>query len=178
MKATDFLALTTERAQKMSLEQIVRYFNNQIRLDNKVNMRSKWEDILKSSTSFDVITGTNTFTLPDDFQELTKVTDANLVKYFRGFGDTKVQVSNGEITFPESTSETYTIKYWKKFPVLSLSDELDLDDEIIDTMTPIWVHGLEFYYFSDRKKIIERDVASGNYVDAKTMIFPSKVTTI
>ena len=178
MKATDFLALVTERARKMSVEQIVRYFNNQIRLDNKINMRRKWGDILKSTASFDVETGTNTFTLPTDFQKLTKVTDKNLKKYFRGFGDAKVQISNKEITFPEKTSETYTIEYWKKFPVLNTSDALVLDDEIVDTMLPIWTHGLEFFYFSDRKKIIERDVADGNYVDAKTMVFPSKVTSI
>ena len=86
------------------------------------------------------------------------------------------EVSDIELVFKDGrvieAKASKNLDYLKKITKLESEDEdLPFGERLQDIMLPVFVAGVQYFYFTDTKKIVDRQLQANNYATAKANAF-------
>ncbi len=194
----DVRSALSRRGSRMTPEQLLYYANYMVREDIKDDYYTTFEQDAAATHEITIVAGTYAYELPENYFDVfvprnmkNPVTDENNLELqksyadnFRsqdfGFGGRVYSIDSGFINFPKKSIDNGVIKegekiylnYLKLIPdVESEEDELPFGERIQNKMLPLYVSGIQFFYFTDTKKVTDRALQLSNYRTAKANAF-------
>ena len=191
-------AVFSKRAVNMTDIQLLHYANNMVREDIKDDYYTTFEQDAAATQEITVVAGQYAYPLPDDFFDVfvprnmkSPVTDENNLTIQKsyadqyreqnfGFGGRVFWIDSENINFPKESIDKAVIKegekiylnYLKQIPeVEDESEELPFGSRLQDKLFPVYVAGIQYFFFTDGKKIVDRSLQLSNYNTSKANAF-------
>ena len=186
MDYTEISGSVQRRASKVTTARGLFILNHLIKDDIWQGVSKTFRDYFHREVKITIISGTTSYALPTDYYATEKVEDQSENILLRGSNTprdvtdkNKVQIYGGNIIVDTDTSITELyISYFIEFPEFAETGDIDLPDDITKELKNIWVTGLEYFYFSDNKKVQETQTSYARYEDSKSKKFTFSIGTL
>lgn len=186
VKLTAVLPLLPDKATGMSSDEVLRYINNQIKLDIRDGLLDTFHDEMILSATFSItrdIDGNITdreFDLPGDFDDNSPAvftTDGSPLSWKRkdAFVDDTVEIVidfvNRKLTLPINGRDSVVMEYEREIgEYASMSSEFVFSDALATKLLPVYANGAALFHFSRRQKDGLRAAAEVEYIGLKTSL--------
>lgn len=186
---TEVRSALRKRASKISSTDFLYIFNHLIKNDIKNDVYVAFSEEFKTGTTATIVAATYSYTIASDYYDVISVKDAGGNELRRLYEPDDEPSSNtsklywivgNKIYFPKQQiddgiytgGDVITITYYKKIAdITAEADNLPYEDFTQDELYPVYVAGMEFFYFGRRKKITDQALARNDYQSAKINAF-------
>ena len=184
----DVRANLPKRSQKVSGTDFLFIVNHSIKNDIMNDLYTGYTGEFRDTAEIVIQAGVYEYPIANLF-EIESVRDSNKYKYlplnFSGSTSDpdprkKYKKRNRSVVFPRHliddgsirVGETIYVDFITEIPEVSAETvNLPFSDFMQDLLFPVYVAGIAFYSFSDRKKLTDRDLAQNKYETAKLNVF-------
>lgn len=177
-----------KRAQKVSGPDFLFIVNHSIKNDIQNDIYTAFTDEFRDTIEITILDGVYSYDIPDMF-EVELVKDSSGIKFLPlNFSNSAIDTDvrkkykqvGSAIQFQKNLIDSGSIAvgsiiyvdYVKVIPELEdETGDLPYSSSLQDKLFPVYVAGVAFYSFSDRKKLTDRDLAFNKYESAKLNVF-------
>ena len=194
----DVRAALSKRASRITEAQMLYYANSRVLPDIQNDLYTTFERDFSKTFEIEIVAGQYEYDLPTDFFDLyspvektSPITDESnndLRKAYAGdyrspsssFGGRIYWISSDSIHFPKKSIDNSAIipgekiymTYLKKVAeVTAEGSNLPFGGRLQDKMFPIYVSGIQYFFFTDGKKVVDRQLQLSNYRSDKANAF-------
>ena len=186
MDYTDIYGSVQKRASKVTTPRGLYILNHLVKDDIWEGVSKTFYDYFHKEVKITIVSGTVSYALPTDYYATEKIKDESENIILRGSNTprdvdnkNKVQIYGGNVIIDSDASFTELyISYFIEFPEFEEVGDIDLPDNITKELKNVWVSGLEYFYFSDNKKVQETQTSYARYEDSKSKKFTFSIGTL
>ena len=186
-KFSDLIADLPKRASKIDPDQALSIFGHELYHDLKEIITSRYPSWMMPTQEITIDTTTATeYNLDDSIGQIFKVEDQNGDRVYRGnitSNDTDkdmIQVYGRKIRVNADCNHTKLIvhAYRRITELENQSSEIPYPEDIVEDFWKIWIKGIAYFYFRDRKKTTEVTFIFNEYDDLKKALYVPTVLSI
>ena len=176
MKLSEIVNKTQRRAKKITNDRALYFLNYLIHNDILTAVYATYPEYFKKKTDVPIVQGTTEYDMPSDYGMVWEIRNISGGRLYREDG---VYVSNKKLYVPADTKLTkVVVHYYRPLPTIDANTDIDLPDDILNDLIPIYVAGIEYYFFSDNKKTQETSVSFNRYLDARKNILTYSIGSL
>lgn len=178
-----------KRASKISSSELLFIVNHLVWNDIREDVYAAFYDEFKSSAKITIVSGTYSYTIAADYEDVISVKDSSGADLDRVYEADEAPVSGynkrywikgNKIYFPKQqiddldykVGEEIFIDYLKRpAEIANENEEIPFEDSLQSTLFPVYVTGAEFFFFGRNKKITDQALARNDYQSTKLNVF-------
>ncbi len=182
-KFSKLLAAFPKRASKIDPVQAISIFSHEVYHDLKAVIASNFPEWMEVFQEIEIVDGTLIYNLNEEIGEIYLVEDQDGRRVMRGnitsndSDKQPVQIYGKKLTInAEATHTKLIVKAYRYIPeIASSSVDIPYPDDIVELFWKIWIKGIAYFYFRDRKKTVEVTFLFTEYEDMKKQVGKTSV---